>query len=90
MIYLQVQHTVADYAKWRVVFDNHKSSRMAFGATGVEQVYRGVDNPNAITAITEWKSVEDAQRFAQDPGLREAMAAGGVVSAPEANFLNRV
>lgn len=89
MVYLQVQHTVADYAKWRVAFDNHKATRVAFGATGVEQVYRGVENPNSITAITEWKSVEDAQRFGQDPSLKEAMAAGGVISAPTMQFLNR-
>jgi Antibiotic biosynthesis monooxygenase len=90
MIYLEVQHTVADYAKWRAAFDNHRAARMSFGATGVEQVYRGLENPNAITVITEWKSAEDAQRFAQDPTLKEAMAAGGVTSAPEATFLNRV
>jgi hypothetical protein len=88
MVYLQVQHTVADYAKWREVFNNHKATRMAFGATGVEQVYRGVENPNAITAFTEWRSQEDALRFSQDPTLKEAMAAGGVISAPEARFLN--
>jgi quinol monooxygenase YgiN len=89
MVYLEVKHTVADYAKWREVYDNHKSTRQAFGATGVEQVYRGVEKPNAITVITEWKSAEDAQRFAQDPSLKEAMAAGGVISAPEATFLQR-
>jgi hypothetical protein len=89
MVYIHVQHTVADYAKWRVAFDNHKATRLSFGATGVEQVYRGVEDPNAITAFTEWKSVEDAQRFAQDPGLKEAMAAGGVTSAPTVQFLNR-
>jgi hypothetical protein len=90
MVYLRVSHTVADYATWRVVFDKHKSARVAFGATGVEQVYRGVENPNSITALTEWNSAEDAQRFAQDPGLKEAMAAGGVIGAPEVQFLNRV
>jgi hypothetical protein len=89
MVYLLVQHTVADYAKWRVVFDNHGTTRRAFGATGVEQIYRGAENPNAITAITEWRSVDDAQRFYQDPSLKEAMAAGGVISAPTVQFLNR-
>jgi heme-degrading monooxygenase HmoA len=88
MVYLQVQHTVADYAKWREVFDEHKATRMAFGATGVEQVYRGLEDPNAITAFTEWRSVEDAQRFSQEPSLKEAMARGGVLSAPTLQFLN--
>jgi heme-degrading monooxygenase HmoA len=89
MIHIEVQHTVADYAKWRAAFDDHKATRLAFGATGVEQVYRGVDNANAITVLTEWRSVEDAQRFTQDPGLKEAMAAGGVTSVPTVQFLNR-
>jgi heme-degrading monooxygenase HmoA len=88
MVYLEVRHTVADYAKWRAVFDNHEAARQSFGATGVKQVYRGLEDPNAITVITEWKSVEDAQRFSQDPTLKAAMAAGGVISAPEATFLN--
>ncbi len=90
MVYLEVKHTVADYAKWREVFDNHEAARRSFGATGVMHVYRGVENPNALTVITEWSSVEDAQRFSQEPTLREAMAAGGVISAPEVVFLNRV
>jgi len=90
MIYLQVRHTVADYAKWREVFDGHESARRSFGATGVNQVYRGLENPNAITVITEWTGAEDARRFAQSPSLKEAMEAGGVISAPEASFLNRV
>ena len=89
MIYLQVQHTVADYAQWREVFDNHKATRLAFGATGVEQVYRGVEDPKAITVFTEWRSQEDALRFAQEPSLKEAMASGGVISAPTLQFLNR-
>ena len=40
MIYLNVRHTVADYAKWRPVFDSDESNRRAGGATGVQSVYR--------------------------------------------------
>jgi heme-degrading monooxygenase HmoA len=90
MVYLEVKHTVADYAKWRVGFDNHESARRAAGATGVKQVYRGVEDPNAITIIMEWDSAENAQRFVADPSLREVMAEAGVTSAPEAVFLQRV
>jgi len=35
MIYLNVRHTVADYAKWRAGFDAHEAARRAAGATGV-------------------------------------------------------
>jgi hypothetical protein len=90
MVYLQVNHTVADYAKWRVGFDDNESARRAAGATGVKQVYRGVKNPNAITIIMEWDKAENAQLFFADPSLREVMAPAGVTSAPEAVFLQRV
>jgi quinol monooxygenase YgiN len=89
MIYLNVRHTAADYAKWRVGFDAHAAARRAAGATGVEQVYRDVENPNAITIIMEWDSAEKARKFAQDPALREVMEKAGVIGAPEIRFLNR-
>ena len=90
MVYLQVNHTVADYAKWRVGFDANEPARRAAGATGVKQVYRGVENPNAITILMEWDQAENARAFFADPSLREVMAAAGVTSAPEAVFLQRV
>ena len=40
MIYLNVRHTAADYAKWRVGFDAHETARRAAGATGVQHVPR--------------------------------------------------
>ena len=89
MIYLSVCHTVADYAKWRTVFDAHDAAQRAAGATGVPQVYRDQENPNAITVIIEWESVEKAQQFFRDPALAEAMKTAGVTSAPEVHFMNR-
>ena len=89
MIYLNVRHTVADYAKWRVGFDGDESARRDAGATGVQQIYRDAENPNAITVMMEWDSAEKARRFAQDPALKEAMEKAGVISAPEVRFLDR-
>ena len=89
MIYLNVRHTAADYAKWRVGFDAHETARRAAGATGVQQVYRDWENPNAVTIIMEWDNAEKARKFAQDPALREVMEKAGVIGAPEVRFLNR-
>ena len=88
MIYLNVRHTAADYAKWRVGFDAHEPARRAAGATGIQQVYRDLENPNAVTIIMEWDSAEKARKFAQDPALREVMEKAGVIGAPEVRFLN--
>jgi heme-degrading monooxygenase HmoA len=89
MITAFVRHTVAGYAKWRVGFDNHEAARRAAGAAGVKQVYRGVENLNAITVLIEWDSADNARQFFQDPSLPEAMAAAGVNSMPDAYLLNR-
>ena len=89
MIGLLIRHTIADYAIWRPVFDAHEAFRRANGATGVGQVYRDEGNPNQITTLLEWDSIENARRFSSDPALKEAMQTAGVTSAPEVHFLNR-
>ena len=88
MVYLNVRHTAANYAKWREGFDAHATARRAAGATGVQQVYRDVENPNAITIMMEWENAEKARKFAQDPALREVMEKAGVIGAPEVRFIN--
>jgi hypothetical protein len=82
MVYLNVRHTVADYAKWRPFFDEDATRRKANGATGVEQVYRDVDNPGIITLVMEWDKAENALKFAKDPELAAVMQKAGVVGAP--------
>jgi len=89
MIYLNVRHTVADYSKWRVAFDADETARRAAGATGVQQVYRDLDNPGAITVIIEWDDAEKALKFGQDPRFAEVTKKAGVIGAPEVHLLNR-
>jgi hypothetical protein len=89
MVYVSFRHTVADYAKWRPVFDADESNRRANGATGVQQVYRDLDNPNYITSVLEWDKRENVEKFMHNPALAEAMKTGGVTGAPEVRFLTR-
>ena len=44
MVYLNVRHTVADYEKWRPIFDADEARRRTAGAKGVNQVYRDVSD----------------------------------------------
>jgi heme-degrading monooxygenase HmoA len=76
-----VQHKVRDYDAWKVVFDEHRAVRTRHGATGHE-LYRGVEDPNEVTVVNRFPSREQAEAFAADPSLKEAMERGGVVSEP--------
>ena len=76
-----VQHTVRDYDAWKAVFDEHQAVRTRHGATG-HLLYRGADDPNEITIVNQFPSREQAEAFAADPSLKEAMERGGVISEP--------
>jgi hypothetical protein len=82
MVYLNVRHTVADYSKWRPLYDDDGARRIAAGATGVAQVYRDMDDPNTITLILEWDTAENANKFAHDPALGAVMQKAGVIGVP--------
>jgi heme-degrading monooxygenase HmoA len=86
--YQLIQHTVADYAKWKIAFDEHMATRKTFGSRGA-QVMRSADNPSAVTVLVEWDSTQNAQRFADSDTLREAMEAAGVTSAPSILYFDR-
>jgi heme-degrading monooxygenase HmoA len=78
---IMVQHRVRDFDAWKAVFDEHGTVRRRHGATGHE-IYRGIDDPNEITIVNRFPSKAQAQAFAADPSLKEAMERGGVISEP--------
>lgn len=89
MAYLIVKHTVEDYGKWKPFFDQHSGARKAAGSKGA-QLFRSGDNPNEITLLFEWDSIENARKFSESPDLREVMQKAGVLGPPTLSFLNEV
>ncbi len=88
MIYLSARQTVSDYAKWRTAFDADATFRKDAGATGVNQIYRDVENPRTVTAIMEWTTIEKARLHLADPKLKQVMENAGVTGSPEVRFFN--
>ena len=54
---------------------------------GSVSIYRGVDDPNAITAVMDFPSAANAKAFASDPSLKEAMSKAGVTGPPQITFV---
>lgn len=84
--HLLVRHKVADYAKWRPVFDEHGKTRQASGSKH-GHVFRNADNPNEIIVMFEWDSLENARKFGASDDLRKVMERAGVVDKPDVYFL---
>jgi heme-degrading monooxygenase HmoA len=86
MAHVLVHHKVADYAKWKPVFDKHSSIRAQNGSRG-GKVFRNVSNPNDLFLLLEWDTLENAQKFSQSENLKEAMQDAGVEGIPEIYFV---
>lgn len=82
MTKLIVHHKVADYGKWREVFDSMKTVRESFGMTG-EQVLRVSGNPNEIVVLIEWSGADQARAFATSSELKQGMQKAGVITQAE-------
>lgn len=87
MATLLIQHQVKDYAEWRKVFDSFAGVRASAGEISA-RVYRDASDPNRLTVINQWNSLENAQKFAQSPDLKAAMEKAGVQGPPAVSFLN--
>jgi quinol monooxygenase YgiN len=87
MAILLVQHKVKDFAAWKKEFDSAIGLRKSNGELSA-QVLRDASDPNSLTIINKWNSLENAQKFAHSPELKAAMEKAGVAGAPNVYFLN--
>jgi hypothetical protein len=81
MVQVIVQHHVADFDRWYPVFTEHAEVRRKYGATG-HAIHRAADDPNSVVIVNRFATLDGARAFMSDPSLPEAMARGGVDSAP--------
>ena len=89
MQYALVRHKVADYPKWKPVFDEHDSTRKANGFKG-HQLFCNADDPNELIILLEVDDLEKARQLVQSADLREAMQRSGVADQPDIYFLDEV
>jgi len=89
MATMLVQHKVKDFAVWKKVFDSVKDLRTSNGETSAA-LYQQDGDPNSLTLVFGWDSLENAKKYAHSPELKAAMEQAGVVGAPTISFLNEV
>jgi heme-degrading monooxygenase HmoA len=89
MQHVLIRLTVADYAKWKPVFDEYKSVRKTSGSQG-GRLFRSKDNANEVSILWEWDTLDNARQFFTSQDLRETMQRAGVTGLPEVYYLDEV
>jgi len=87
MASILITHKVKDFAEWKKFFDSKIDFRKANGELST-QIFRDNSDPNSLTVINKWNSMEHALKFAQSPELKASMEAAGVLGTPVMHFLN--
>jgi len=82
-----LKHTVEDYDSWKAGFDDHATTREAYGSPEDYRLFRVAENPNEIVMVGEWESAEAFQRFMEESDVKEKMGELGVISEPEVYIL---
>ena len=86
MIHMLIRHKVADFAKWKPVYDAHASSRQKAGLKE-EHLLRNADDPNEVILLFSTEDLDKAKAFTASDDLRQAMQKAGVRDKPDVWFL---
>ena len=88
MSYVIVIHKIADYARWKPIFDADGANRQAGGSKG-GQLFRSGDDPNEVVMLFEW-DLEQARQYSQREEVRAKMREAGVLGSPDVYFLEEI
>ena len=61
-MHILVRHKVADFAKWKPVYDAHLSARQQAGLKE-EHLFRNADDPNEVLLLFTVEDFDKAQTF---------------------------
>lgn len=89
MITLFERATVSDFAKWHEVFKGFGPTLKAKGVTA-SSVYRSTDDPNDVTVVHEFATLDEAKAFIDSPELHAARAQAEVPCTPTIWFTEKV
>ncbi|MFH1279970.1 MAG: antibiotic biosynthesis monooxygenase [Candidatus Eisenbacteria bacterium] len=75
-----------NYAAWKTVFDGFIETRRKGGEKSW-QILHPEGEPDNLTLLFQWDSLDHARSFMKNPDLKAAMEKGGVAETPEIIFL---
>lgn len=82
-----LRHKVADFNKWKTVYDADKVNREKAGLKE-QWVKRNEKDPSEVVMCFDVADQKHAEGYTQSPELQAQMKNGGVIGKPELIFLN--
>jgi len=87
MAHLLVRHKVADFDKWKSVYEDHRSARKAAGLKDL-YLWRNEGDPSEVILLFQVLDVVKAKEFTSSHDAKEKMQASGVRGLPDIVFLS--
>jgi quinol monooxygenase YgiN len=81
-----VRHEVKDYKVWKKGYDDY-AAKQKEGGVYYQHVYQTIDNPNQVTVIHDFHSLEKAKAFFASDDLKSTMKKIGALGKPEIWFV---
>ena len=82
-------HDVENFDSWYEGFNGDAANREA-GGIRIKGVYRGLENPNRVTIVSESDSPENYSRMFNNPAFQERIKSLGVQGKPELSMTTQV
>jgi hypothetical protein len=86
MLMMLVRHKVADFERWKAVFDSHAAAQREAGIHP-RHVLRSLDDPNEVFILLDVDDLDKARAFVTSPDVPGAQEASGVLDEPDLWFL---
>lgn len=87
MFYLFVKHKVADFVKWKKVFDANAAGAKAAGLH-LLHLLRDASDPNLVVLLFKVDDIKKAKAFTETPDASKSKVNSGVIGVPEMMFLS--
>ncbi len=78
---LIVRHKVSNFGKWKIAYEAHDSTRLAYGLHNY-LIAKGLKDSNTVMVVLKMDDTIKAKQFTALPDLKAAMKKGGVIGAP--------
>jgi heme-degrading monooxygenase HmoA len=72
MVYVVLQHEITNFEMLKQVYTDDAARRRRMGCLG-GHIWRGADDPDQVSVVMEWDTVENARAFANSFELEQAM-----------------